>query len=135
MDNSRSHPQNEADFDGETVLGEPTNMHAEKALYRAAWDEYRGISRRYWSILVAGIPGVLSLGWLLSPRVNTDIADAAVGVLWMVIWIVSGQPYGRFLCPRCGESFFLTDGGLFYNSLSNRCVHCGLPKNTRDSTW
>lgn len=110
---------------------EPLSL-SEVRRYEAAWQQYRVYSARCWLVFLGYIPGVLFLGWLLSFAVNDNLAHGIVAFGWMALWMVSGQGYARFRCPRCGEKFFARKN--FRNTFSGRCLHCGLRKYAHDRT-
>ncbi len=100
--------------------------------YEAAWQRYRVSSAWYWLVFLGYVPGVFLFGWLLSFAVNDNLAHEIVAFGWMALWMVSGQGYVRFRCPRCGEKFFARKG--FSNIFSGKCLNCGLPKYAHDRT-
>ena len=100
--------------------------------YQEAWRNYRILSGRYWIVFLTYIPGVLLLGGLLSFTVNDNLAHGIVAFSWMALWIVAGQGYINFCCPRCGEKFFRRKG--FSTVFTARCLNCGLPTYSVDSS-
>ncbi len=105
---------------------------SEVARYEAAWQQYRVCAARYWLVFLGYIPGVIFFGWLLSFAVNDTLAHGIVAFGWMALWMVAGQGYARFRCPRCGGKFFTRRG--YSNTFSGKCLHCGLPKYAYDRT-
>jgi hypothetical protein len=107
-----------------------------------AWQEYRRLSRRFWLLLILGVPGMLvtfaALALLASlaldgrgPEwVRNDVPLAASGLLWGAVLVRANSLQMRWRCPRCGEAFF-GPRRLGFHSVSafaRRCRHCGLAK-------
>lgn len=105
---------------------------SEVARYEAAWQRYRVYSARYWLIFLGYIPAVLLFGWMLSFVFNDNLAHGIVAFSWMGLWMVAGQGYAQFRCPRCGNRFFARKG--YRNTFSGKCLNCGLPKYAYDRT-
>ena len=50
----------------------------------------------------------------------------ALAFAWMAFFVIAGNVFVRFPCPRCGKAFFAK--WWYQNTFARRCVHCGLPK-------
>ena len=103
---------------------------SEISRYEAAWHQYRTCSIRYWLVFLTYIPGVLIFGWLLSFILNTNTAHGLVAFSWMGLWMVAGQGFVGFRCPRCGNRFFARKS--YHNTFSGKCLNCGLRKYAYD---
>ena len=111
----------------ETVLSA-----SEVERYEAAWQQYRVSSARYWLVFLGYIPAALFFGWLLSFIFNDNLAHGIAAFSWMGLWMIAGQGYVQFRCPRCGNKFFASKD--YHNTLSGKCLNCGLPKYAYDRT-
>jgi len=101
--------------------------------YYTAWQEYRRRRKIFW-LVVLGFPfSIIPIGilaGLLGGAFNTDsgflaltfAAMALFTFMFVAIWS------GDFRCPRCAQSYFWRPSSLEYNSLSQHCLHCRLPK-------
>lgn len=105
---------------------------SEIARYEAAWQQYRVYSARYWLLFLGYVPAVFFFGWLLSFVFNDNLAHGIAAFGWMGLWIIAGQGYVGFRCPRCGNKFFARPG--FHNAFSGKCLNCGLRKYAHDRT-
>lgn len=115
--------------EAETVLSV-----SEVERYEAAWQQYRVYSARYWLFLLGYIPAVLFFGWLLSFVFSDNLAHGIAIFSWMGVGAVTGQGYRKFLCPRCGNRYFVVKGTVMTTNLTNKCLNCGLPKYAYDRT-
>lgn len=104
----------------------------ERRQYQAAWEQYRVSSAWYWLPFITYVPAVFFFGWLLSFFLSDGLAHGIVAFGWMALWIISGQGYGKFRCPRCGNKFFARKG--FATVFTSKCLNCGLPTYARGST-
>jgi len=82
-------------------------------------------------LLLIGIGAIMPSNWLQ----NRFIAYAFI-IIGLAAWLfyafrlfTSGVAVQGFTCPRCGESFFV--GGVWRNSFTRRCLHCGLRRMKR----
>ena len=90
------------------------------------WNDYR--ARRAWFLLafLSWMPLGVFVAFPLYRRFRSNIPIYVVAVLGMAFFLITGLRLYAFRCPRCHKPFFHTL--VFYNVLSPRCMHCGLPK-------
>lgn len=97
--------------------------------YEAEWQDYRLRSKLLRVALLSWLPLVIALsilgritGWWNNGQ------DLGSGVFWF--WAAFSMPLSIWAslwkCPKCSKKFFSTE--LMYNSFSDKCQHCGLPK-------
>jgi hypothetical protein len=97
-------------------MGEKTERYA------ADWSALRFRNRLVWSVLAAGVVLLFVASF---PRFAHY--DAAVAWSWFALLVLASSYYAMFRCPRCHKRFF-SPGFLRYNSIANKCSHCGLAK-------
>jgi DNA-directed RNA polymerase subunit RPC12/RpoP len=94
--------------------------------YKGAWNELRHRERLVIGLWLGYIPGVVSLGWLISfvtPSENTVIVIAA---LWMLAFARAGLRVSFFRCPQCNNRFYMNK---YYSiTLGRKCPHCGIKR-------
>jgi hypothetical protein len=54
------------------------------------------------------------------PLKAVAILPVLVVFVWSVFW------FSRAVCPRCGKSFLLSEESLWANSLTHKCMNCGI---------
>jgi predicted RNA-binding Zn-ribbon protein involved in translation (DUF1610 family) len=89
----------------------------------SAWHPYRFWTRFCWAIVLGYVPVLLSLCIL------TDAPHSQMMLMWLgyvaIICFTSFKALS-FRCPRCGQFFFRKS--FCHNTLTKRCLHCGLLK-------
>jgi len=101
--------------------------------YYAAWQEYRRRRRICWLVFLGFPFSVIPIGILagfLGQAFDTNASVLALVFAFMALLTVMavGVWSGDFRCPRCGKSYFWRPSQLEYNSFSQHCLHCRLPK-------
>lgn len=81
-------------------------------------------------MFVVGLPCAAVVGMTLKQVFSSDLAVMVVGGVWMLTFFVTIADATDWLCPRCGKAYFKT--WWWHNALTPRCMHCGLPKWSRD---
>lgn len=87
-------------------------------------DDLRRYEALFYITWIGGVFLALALGLIFRSIGNL------FGFLWLAGSYAAGIPSGNFLCPRCGKRFFSRpiSIGNYYNSFTNKCLNCGLPK-------
>jgi hypothetical protein len=94
--------------------------------YSTRWSDYKRRRNLFWLVFLTYIPGVVILGIPLSKLLHADSIVFVIVALWMLAFVVVGNYWGFWKCPRCGKPFFRK--WWYHNSFARKCVHCKLPK-------
>lgn len=99
------------------------------SLYALAWNDYRKRRKMLWYSAL----GIFAIMAILNFFVS-NLAVPILGPIWMVATIVSYFRLLFFRCPRCHHTFFVRWSFMLNNWFARRCMHCGLPKWSKDDT-
>lgn len=84
----------------------------------------RGLRRRLWAVLLGFVP----LMWLTARFAQAGLVFMVVLIVWVAAAVHYAARAAFSHCPRCRNYFHATAGTpSFWNLLSRRCTHCGLP--------
>jgi hypothetical protein len=110
------------------LTGEERDRMADRS---AKWDDFRKRRKFAWLVFGFTVPSFVIA--ILLPR-TMRFHDPLVGALmaaWFVAWMFAMVRLLLVRCPRCGEYF--SQGRLLNTGFwAGKCVHCGLPKYSRD---
>jgi|ERR1035441_1744215 hypothetical protein len=91
-----------------------------------AWGGFRRVRNIVWLAFLGYVPIVAFIAFV-SVRLFSTLTPAFIAAFaWMGFFLIAGNLFIRFPCPRCGKPFF--SKWWYYNSFARRCVHCGLKK-------
>jgi hypothetical protein len=97
-----------------------------KSDYSSSWER---LKKNQWIIggmFLVYIPAVTIVQSLLMQFFAIKNSSSVVAFLWILGTFYVSLRLSFFRCPRCGKPFFST--WIYHNSLSRKCLHCGLPK-------
>jgi hypothetical protein len=104
-------------------------MAEDEENFAPVWEEYRR-RRRQFLIAFFGVFALLMATVTVSRPLGLEVLPAiAVTILmpvWLIGWAITAFRFSGFYCPRCDRPFFSTR--WYHNQLSQKCLHCGLPK-------
>jgi hypothetical protein len=91
------------------------------------WADYRKRASLFWLLLLLGPIAALAAGtfWLVEHIGVKGVVWPLAA--WLLALLVAARHWQQFRCPRCKRTFFKRRP-LFLPLLSNRCVHCMLPR-------
>lgn len=90
------------------------------------WQAYRKRRNLVWFAFLGYVPVCLLVAFVSFKLFSTLKPAFVVAFAWMGFYVVAGNLFLRFPCPRCGKPFFAK--WWYYNGFARRCVHCGLRK-------
>lgn len=92
--------------------------------YTTQWETLRRQQALFYVTWIGGMFLALGLSLIFRPIGNI------FGFLWLAGTFMASIPVGNFCCPRCSKKFFSRpiSIGNYYNSFTNKCLNCGLPK-------
>src|ERR1700746_3977459 len=95
------------------------------------WREYR--KRRNLALMAfLGFVPIIAIAMASNAFFGTPTPAFILALPWMVFVAAAGNWFIRFKSPRCGEHFFADSRWWGYNTVVRRCLHCGLPLNSRE---
>jgi len=94
--------------------------------YENQWEEYRKLSKQFLWAWIGYLPGMAVIGISISRFIETETPVIIIAVIWLCVCAVTAVRLGLWKCPKCGNRFALK--GLYRNSATDKCLHCGLPK-------
>ncbi len=95
-----------------------TSIDAESRRYRACWNSLRQSRRALAVALALMVIGGVAGKWLI-PEIAIPIVLAG-----FVTWFVAWMRHASFLCPRCGNSYFVRTHTR--SNMHPRCATCDL---------
>jgi hypothetical protein len=104
--------------------------------YSGAWRDLRKRTITLWVVFFSYLPGVAFLNFAFGPSLATltgikqNNVALMIALCWMIAFAISGFRLWLFRCPSCGKMFF--SGSRWENPFAWKCMHCGLPKWTRE---
>ena len=101
--------------------------------YDANWQELKRRRNQWLFAFIGYIPITFLFGLLTYSLFHSEKPVFVFAIAWMLFFVVAGNRYGHFHCPRCGKWFFAT--WWYHNTFARRCVHCKLPLwSTKEQT-
>ena len=91
-------------------------------MHAAQWNALRFRNRLFWCVLAAGVVLLFVASFPKFARYQGFVAWS-----WFALLALASSYYAAFQCPRCHKPFF-KPGFMRYNTLANKCPHCGLGK-------
>lgn len=90
-----------------------------------AWSVLRERARVFWWVLLASLPGIFFLSWLLDGALRQS-SLLLITLAFVAAICIAGLRVASFACPRCGKAFFET--WYFFKPLRSECAYCGLAR-------
>lgn len=91
-----------------------------------SWRDYRGRVRLFFVVWFGGFLIASSLAYALSLTSASSWLGLAIGLAWVIGFVIAAARLQLFRCPRCHNQFF--KAFWYYWPFARYCVHCGLPK-------
>ena len=96
-------------------------------VWRESYGRFRRLRTWFWlNLALFPVLSILGLGVTALFRIPTTFAILAVAAVFIPSFYYFGFGMAFWRCPRCHKLFHST--WWFSNPLSQRCLHCGLPK-------
>ena len=120
------------------LLGLSKSAQRDDEYYREQWRAYYAVRRRllarmFWlagglgaiALLFMAIPGpVVEQHPLLADMVTVPIVILLLAL--PALWFIFVWKTGGWICPQCGEPFFIST--FVRNPFGRKCRHCKLPR-------
>ena len=94
--------------------------------YAEKWHEYRKRRNIVFVIFVAYLPSMFLFSLLFRNLFRFEASTAIAAITLILLFAVAVARANTWPCPRCGKWFHAKRFGS--NPLTDRCLHCGLPK-------
>jgi hypothetical protein len=105
--------------------------------YAESWRQYKKLRNRVLFVLLSPIIFYLLVGILVTLTLAPKNFMIEYGMLFWWLWIIAflivTYRLGAWICPNCKKAF-LSYKTHRINLLTNKCVHCGLPKYASSDT-